>query len=170
MRVLSALLYELGFLSLFLIILPFQLSRLDQYFPDIPLVPLRAVGAVLVISGLVLSEYCLALLIRRGHGIQAPFHHPTELVRIGPYRILRNPMSLGFLAMLLGVALAFSSVALFFYALLMAIVVHALIVLREEPALRRRYRDAWDAYVLKVPRWLPRVPSVHAPISSINRG
>ncbi len=157
MRVLRAVTYELFFLGFFLVALPLCLTRFDPFLPASVLGPLRLPGAVLILGGLALSEYCLGLLLRHGHGLQAPFDQPTVLVHTGPYCRVRNPMALGFIAMLLGVALLFTSTLLLLYALLMGSVVHALIVLREEPALHRRFGRRWEGYAREVPRWIPRV-------------
>lgn len=157
MRALRAILYELFFLGLFLGVLPVLLRRLDLMLPRLPLDPLRPFGVLLLAAGFLLSEYCLALLVRRGRGLQAPFDHPRILVAAGPYRRTRNPMALGFLLMLLGAALLLSSTAVLLYALFSGAAVHALIVWREEPALRRRFAARWDRYARRVPRWVPRV-------------
>lgn len=157
MRVLRAVTYELFFLGLFLVALPLFLTRFDPFLPASALEPLRLPGAVLILGGLALSEYCLGLLLRRGHGLQAPFDQPTDLVHTGPYSRVRNPMALGFITMLLGVALLFTSTLLLLYVLFMGSVVHALIVLREEPALHRRFARRWEAYARAVPRWIPRL-------------
>ena len=165
MRVLRAVIYELFFLGLFLIALPLFLTRFDPFLPASALGSLRLPGAFLLLGGLALAEYCLGLLLRRGHGLQAPFDQPTDLVHTGPYSRVRNPMALGFIAMLLGVALLFASTLLLLYALLMGSVVHALIVLREEPTLHRRFARRWEGYAREVPRWIPRLrPSEGRPL------
>jgi protein-S-isoprenylcysteine O-methyltransferase Ste14 len=47
------------------------------------------------------------------------------------------------------------------YVLLIGIVVHLFVVFFEEPSLRRRFGESYEAYLRTVPRWLPRFPSQH---------
>jgi protein-S-isoprenylcysteine O-methyltransferase Ste14 len=157
MRLLRAALYEFAFLGLFLVALPALARRADPHLNALPIDPLRPAGILLLIAGLLLAESCVALLLRQGRGSQAPFDATRRLVTRGPYRFTRNPMALGFLAMLLGLSLALASPAVGVYALVVAAAVHALIVRREEPALRARFGAAWDAYAREVPRWVPRL-------------
>jgi protein-S-isoprenylcysteine O-methyltransferase Ste14 len=164
MRLLRATLYEFAFLGLFVVALPALARRADPHLNPLPIDPLRPAGILLLGAGLLLAESCVALLLGQGRGSQAPFDATRRLVTRGPYRFTRNPMALGFLAMLAGLALALASPAVGVYTLVAAAAVHALIVRREEPALRARFGPAWDAYAREVPRWIPRfhVPSFHA--------
>ena len=50
-----------------------------------------------------------------GHGTPAPFAPPQRLVVVGFYRYVRNPMYVGFLAILTGQALLFGSPGLLEY-------------------------------------------------------
>lgn len=84
---------------------------------------------------------------------------PEQLVSSGPYRFTRNPMYLGHLVFLAGLALVTRSpVAV---ALVGAHVPwFADRVRRDEERLRARFGPAYDDYCGTVPRWLP-TPSRH---------
>ena len=58
-------------------------------------------------------------------------------------------------AVWLGIFLFFGHAALLLYAVAGALVLEGVIVLWEEPDLRRRFGGEYEAYVAAVPRWLP---------------
>ena len=74
----------------------------------------------------------------------------------GPYRYVRNPIYLASLMVQLGTILWFGSLLLIPYLLFFAIAYHILIVFFEEPILQKMFGTAYDEYVRKVPRWIPK--------------
>ena len=81
----------------------------------------------------------------------------SQLVILGPYRHVRNPMISGVLAILLGEAAAFGSLALLLWFAAVFAVNAVYMPLVEEPGLRRRFGEEYDAYRANVPRWMPRL-------------
>lgn len=79
---------------------------------------------------------------------------PGKLVRSGPYRFSRNPMYLGHLIFMLGLAVTLWS----WFALLLlagrAVWFHTR-VLHDEARLRQKFGDDYSAYCAKVSRWVP---------------
>jgi protein-S-isoprenylcysteine O-methyltransferase Ste14 len=59
-------------------------------------------------------------------------------------------------AIVVGQSLLFSSMSLLIYAAVVWTSFHLFVLIYEEPTLRRRYGEAYDAYRSRVPRWLPR--------------
>ena len=59
----------------------------------------------------------------------------------------------GVVALILGEAGLFRSVALVEYALLVLVLFHLFVVLYEEPALESQFGEAYRAYRRAVPRW-----------------
>jgi protein-S-isoprenylcysteine O-methyltransferase Ste14 len=57
-----------------------------------------------------------------------------------------------------GEAIAFSSVGIFLLFLVSVPAAHLQVVLLEEPLLKKRFGQAYEAYLAEVPRWLPRRP------------
>lgn len=113
-----------------------------------------AVGAALVlISG--------ALRSTRGTGplAGAEGYRPRDFVTTGPFRLVRNPESLGGVLLLAGIALWYRSALGLGFAAAFFLVVHLVVVYMEEPALEKRYGENYRDYRRQVPRWLPRVPS-----------
>ena len=93
-----------------------------------------------------------------GRGTLAPVDPPKALVVQGLYRYVRNPMYVGVLLILFGEAWLFDSRKLLFYALGCFVVVHAFVLLYEEPHLRRKFGDAYVRYCETVNRWFPGRP------------
>lgn len=91
-----------------------------------------------------------------GRGTPAPIDPPKELVAVGFYRYVRNPMYFGVLLILLGHFLWFGFWGLLAYTALAFVVVHLFVTRYEEPTLKRKFGAAYEDYLQKVPRWIPR--------------
>jgi protein-S-isoprenylcysteine O-methyltransferase Ste14 len=119
--------------------------------------PLALVGGVVVLLGLALVAWTVALFATVGRGTLAPWDPTSRLVVVGPYRHVRNPMISGVLSVLLGEAALFASLPLLFWFAAVFAVNAVYFPLVEEPGLRRRFGDEYDGYRANVPRWLPRL-------------
>ena len=117
---------------------------------------MRAAGVIVAVVGAMLALRSALLLAGRGRPQRGP--RPAFVVA-GPYTRLRNPLILGVLAALLGVALALRSPALGVALLVATVAAHAWVVRVEEPRLRERFGEAYREYLEHVPRWLPHVGS-----------
>jgi protein-S-isoprenylcysteine O-methyltransferase Ste14 len=60
----------------------------------------------------------------------------------------------------MGQALVFGSPRLLGYAVVVAIAFHPIVVLYEEPKLRRQFGTNYETYCRAVPRWVPRLGPV----------
>jgi protein-S-isoprenylcysteine O-methyltransferase Ste14 len=65
-------------------------------------------------------------------------------------------MYVSVLTVLLGEALLFGSPRLLVYAIGMAVCFHLVVVVVEEPHLRKRHGASFQEYCRTTPRWLPR--------------
>jgi len=113
-------------------------------------------GIVLIAAGIIIFCYCTGLFVRFGKGTPAPIEPPQGLVRQGIYRYTRNPMYLGYFAIVLGEFFLVGSLALLFYGFLVLGIITAYLVGWEEPKLRERFGAEYDQYCQEVPRWLIR--------------
>jgi protein-S-isoprenylcysteine O-methyltransferase Ste14 len=115
------------------------------------------VGALLIAAGVALVAWTVRLFMTVGRGTLAPWDPTSELVVLGPYRLVRNPMITGVATILAGQALFFRSwgIALEFAVFLVVNAIYFPLV--EEPGLRRRFGAEYEEYRARVPRWLPRV-------------
>lgn len=86
-------------------------------------------------------------------GIEVP---PDRIVEDGPYRYTRNPMYLGHLVFMIGLAITFRS----WFALLLfaarAVWFHCR-VLQDEGRLAARFGADYAAYQRRVKRWIPGI-------------
>ena len=118
--------------------------------------PLRVLGALILLAGLALFVWCVSLFARVGRGTLAPWDPTQHLVAVGPYRYVRNPMITGVAAVLTGEVLLTGSRVLAAWLLLFVVINYAYFVLVEEPGLERRFGEPYRQYKAHVPRWLPR--------------
>lgn len=118
---------------------------------------LRFVGGASIIVGLLLFCWCVSLFARVGQGTLAPWDPTRNLVAVGPYRFVRNPMIIGVALMLAGQALFWGSWVMAIWTGIFVLINHVNFVLFEEPGLERRFGQAYHVYKVNVPRWLPRI-------------
>ena len=133
--------------------IPHFLLRLVPRPLPIELTGWRAVGLLLGAAGIAIYLWCAWDFAAAGRGTPAPWDAPREFVARGLYRYTRNPMYVGVLLVLLGEALLFASRSLLGYALAVGLVFHLVVLLYEEPTLRRQFGAAYEAYCRRVPRW-----------------
>lgn len=119
---------------------------------------LRGVGYGLIAAGAV---FAAAGVLR--------FHHhrttvdPTRpdrastLVDTGVFRYSRNPMYVGFVAALVGLALVWNAAPTLIGPVLAALWLHRFQILPEERVLRAAFGNDFEAYCRRTPRWLGRV-------------
>ena len=119
---------------------------------------LRALGVVLQVVGTCILLWCVRDFAVRGRGTLAPVDPPKELVAVGLYRWVRNPMYVGVVTILIGHALFFASGALWLYAAAVFTGFHLFVTLYEEPALSALFGESYARYRASVPRWVPRRP------------
>lgn len=111
------------------------------------------VGLIVSISAALLASYGAWEFKRLGTNV--PPDKPTlTLVTTGPYRFTRNPMYIGFLALLPGIGLIFSlEWALILWPTL-ALALHYGVVKREEAYLENKFGAAYREFLSKTRRWL----------------
>jgi protein-S-isoprenylcysteine O-methyltransferase Ste14 len=119
--------------------------------------PLRAVGAVLLLAGVAAVAHAFVRFVVEGLGTPAPVAAPQRLVVGGLYRHVRNPMYVALLVAIVGEALLLGQVSLLVYAALVGLISNLFVRLYEEPALRARFGDQYEAYRRAVPGWWPRL-------------
>lgn len=92
-------------------------------------------------------------VIRGGRGRRV---YAEDLVTEGVYAHVRNPMYIGNLLIVAGVALASNSWPTIWLGIPLAVFMYVCIVAAEEQYLLGRFGEAFKAYCHDVPRWLPR--------------
>ena len=98
----------------------------------------------------------------RAGGTPLPFDPPLALVIGGPYAFVRNPMQVGAIAALFGVAALYRSWGLTVYAVDLALLSQLLFLRQEEGELGERFGPAYDRYRAAVRCWVPRLTPYRA--------
>lgn len=118
----------------------------------------RSAGAALAVAGGLLALTCVAYLVVRGEGTPAPFDATRRFVAAGPYRFVRNPMYMGAVTLLAGLALVLDSPLVLGLAFAAAFSSNLFVIFVEEPGLGRRFGNSYAAYRRVTNRWVPRIP------------
>lgn len=126
----------------------------------------RYAGWLLIAAGAYLLLAAVATFVWSGKGTGAAFfagpfrwligEEPAKFVSAALYARVRNPMYLGVITAVSGQAIVFASPVLAAYAIFLAGFFHGVVVLVEEPHLRKRDGEAFTRYCREVPRWIPR--------------
>lgn len=119
--------------------------------------PARIAGVVPLLVGSVLFGWVTWVFASRGGGTPLIFDPPQRLVLRGPFRWMRNPMYLADVLIIAGGGLLLEASILLVYAATLWAALHVLVVVREEPRLRRAFGRAYEVYCARVPRWIPRL-------------
>ena len=114
---------------------------------------MRAAGIAIVLAGFWLIAEAWKLFKRTGQDPR-PWKPSPEMVLSGPYRFTRNPIYLGMMLGLIGLAVALNSLWLLLTLAPFALVIRYGVVAREEAYLERKFGDVYRHYRARVRRWL----------------
>ncbi|MDD2239367.1 MAG: isoprenylcysteine carboxylmethyltransferase family protein [Kiritimatiellae bacterium] len=125
------------------------------------LVPIRQIlsfpwtlwGAVPLLVGAALAAYALRIF-RRHRTTPTPFGRPHRLVTSGPFRFSRNPMYLGILLMLSGVAGLLGTATPWLVIPALGALFAVFFIRQEEKQLEITFKDTYRRYCSRVRRWL----------------
>jgi protein-S-isoprenylcysteine O-methyltransferase Ste14 len=110
-------------------------------------------GATVFAFALALVAWAIITMTRAGSNV--PTNLPsTTIVETGPYRFTRNPIYLGMVLGLIGLAIAFNGLWLLMTLVPFALVIRYGVITREEAYLERKFGDVYRRYRARVRRWL----------------
>jgi protein-S-isoprenylcysteine O-methyltransferase Ste14 len=112
-----------------------------------------AIGITLFVAGQVFSMYASSLFSKEKTEILPTSPTNTKLVTYGPFAYTRNPMYLGMLISLLGVAIWVGTLPMFVAVFLDFCVLNFAFIPFEEAKMSRIFGSEYDAYRQKVRRW-----------------
>ncbi len=112
------------------------------------LVGIFPLGLGMLISGLAAGQF-----FRAGTTVK-PFLESSHLVTTGMFGLTRNPMYLGLLISLAGIAMLLGSATPWIGVAIFAILIDRMFIAREEPMMRARFGKEFDAYKSRVRRWI----------------
>lgn len=140
------------------ILFPFAFLLVFLPGPHLFASPLTAVILGFVVAGLGQLVRAATIgfkyVIRGGRNRRV---YAEDLVTDGLYRHSRNPMYVGNLLILFGVAIASDSWGCVAVAIPLFLFIYVAIVAAEENYLRGKFGAAFDAFCADVPRWLPKL-------------
>jgi protein-S-isoprenylcysteine O-methyltransferase len=116
--------------------------------------PLRWLGLALVPSGIAFSLWAIAALGRH-YDLELEIHRDHELVRRGPFRIVRHPVYTGLAVHFAGACLATGNLLLVAGTLLVSYPAFYIRASAEERLLRERFGPAYDRYAREVGMLVP---------------
>jgi protein-S-isoprenylcysteine O-methyltransferase Ste14 len=116
--------------------------------------PLRWIGLALTVAGVGLSLWAIATLGRH-YDLELEIHRDHELVRSGPYRLVRHPVYTGLGLHFLGACLSTGNLLFIAGTLLGTYPALFLRARTEERLLRERFGATYDEYARRVGMLVP---------------
>ena len=113
-------------------------------------------GGVLALVGVVLVVLARREFARRGQPTD-PGHPTGQLVTTVVFSVSRNPMYLGVVFFLAGVALAANLPWVLIFLLPSVVACHSILIAPEEKYLAAKFGDEYRVYAAAVHRWIGRV-------------
>lgn len=116
----------------------------------------RVIAAFLFVLMSSIGIYAAIVMSRFGKGTPLPLDHAAELVFLGPYAWVRNPMAVSGIGQGLAMALFLGSPLVAVYALMGSAIWQFVFRPLEEDDLFKRFGEPFDLYRREVKCWLPR--------------
>jgi protein-S-isoprenylcysteine O-methyltransferase Ste14 len=135
-----------------LIALPILFHYLIPVMIVIPM-PYSYLGAVLMLLGLALMTWT-SMLFRKAGGSFQLRGGGSVLVISGPFQFSRNPMYLGMLIWLIGLAVLLGSLIAFLFPMLFFLLADFLVIPLEEKDMEQTAGERFIEYKRHVRRWL----------------
>lgn len=115
--------------------------------------PWNAIGLLPLIAGIALNLATDTALKKHGTTVK-PFEPSTTLITSGVYKFSRNPMYLGMILILIGVALLMGSLTPYGIIPIFVIIIDRSFIRPEEDMLNKQFGRTWTEYRKNVRRWL----------------
>lgn len=124
-------------------------------FPGIRLIslPWNLIGLLPLGAGVALNLIADAAFKTAGTTVK-PFQESTALLTSGVFQISRHPMYLGFVLIIIGVALLLGSLTPWFIIPIFIVLMEVVFIQEEERMLAEKFGQAWLEYKNKARRWI----------------
>jgi protein-S-isoprenylcysteine O-methyltransferase Ste14 len=150
------------FWTTFFVVVPLLLTavedRLGLSWPALDQDGVQLAGATMFVLGSAVGLWSCVTMALRGKGTPLPAETARELVVVGPYRFVRNPMAVAGYVQTTGVGLMVGSWMVLAVAAAGAVVWNVLIRPQEEADLADRFGEAYRLYTERVRCWIPTGP------------
>jgi protein-S-isoprenylcysteine O-methyltransferase Ste14 len=139
----------------YLLIALIMILILHFIIPIIKLIPLpwNLFGLVPLVIGIAINLAADGALHKAGTTVK-PFQESSALITSSVYRISRHPMYLGFVPLLMGVAILLGSLSPWVIIPIFIVLMEGLFIRVEEQMLDAKFGAAWLGYKRKVQKWI----------------
>ena len=139
----------------YLLIAMLEMFTIHFLFPGLLIIPLfyNLLGIIPMLLGVALNLVADGAFHKFNTTVK-PFQESSSLVTNGVYRISRNPMYLGFVLILIGIAVLLRSLTPFLIILAFGIWVQRKFITVEERMLAEKFGAEWLAFRKRTRRWL----------------
>jgi protein-S-isoprenylcysteine O-methyltransferase Ste14 len=110
------------------------------------------IGGVLIAAGAAVATIALQTFVRAGTNVH-PWKPSLILVTGGIFAWMRNPMYVGLMLLIAGIAIALASDWTLVLLVPAALILHFGVVAREERYLEAKFGESYRLYMSKVPRY-----------------
>lgn len=144
--------------SLILAVFPYLITIVEDKIgiPRLEFAGQRPIAAVLFVALSSIGVYAAVVMSRIGKGTPLPLDHASDLVVLGPYAYVRNPMAVSGIGQGLAVALFLGSPLVAVYALMGSAIWQLVFRPLEEDDMAERFSDGYLNYRDAVKCWVPR--------------
>jgi protein-S-isoprenylcysteine O-methyltransferase Ste14 len=124
-------------------------------FPGIRIIPplWNLLGLVFLVSGVIMNLIA-DKAFHRAQTTVKPFEESSTLVTDGVFQISRNPMYLGFMFILAGIAILLRSLSPYPVIFAFVFLIDRTYIRVEERMLAEKFGTSWEQYKSKTSRWL----------------
>lgn len=131
------------------------MALLNRYAPLARVVspPVSYGGGLLLVAGVGIALINATAFRRAGTPV-VPFRQSTTLVTTGFYRFTRNPMYIGMVTGLLGIAILFGSLSAFLPIPVFVLIIQEWFIKGEERFLEEIFGDQYVQFKTRVRRWI----------------
>lgn len=113
----------------------------------------EGLGGLLILIALAVVLSAVSLFAESGEGLR-PETPKDHLFTKGPYRYSRNPIYLAMMLFGAGFGIATSNLWIILTTAIAGLIIHFLVILREEEYLEARFGEDYAAYRRQVRRWI----------------
>ena len=143
--------------SVILIVFPFLITEVEAKLgiPNYTFPFQKTLAGILFLAISSLGVYSAFVMSKVGKGTPLPLDHASELVALGPYAYVRNPMAVSGIGQGIAVALFLGSPLVLLYAFMGSAIWQVVFRPLEEEDLSKRFGEKYDDYRRKVRCWVP---------------
>ena len=130
-------------------------ALLHRYWPLAELIapPISYSGIVVLLMGIVVTAAAAGAFAKAGTPL-VPFETSTVVVKTGLFRYTRNPMYLGMVIALTGIAILFGTLSGFFVLPFFVWIIQRQYIVPEEAFMEALFGEKYLSYKRSVRRWL----------------